>query len=176
MTTEPGHAPTASGWPGPTGLTFKTLGGVCCSLSPKTSSFLEQLPAGAVLVLSSWPLPRLLLLPGTPPYPALSSPFLSFQTGLPPTRNLGVQARCPTSEKSPPTPQAGLGSLLCSAVFSLRSGSPSRLSFPGGSVSKKSAWNAGDQGSIPGSGRSPGEGNGSPLQYSCLGNPMDRGA
>ena len=36
--------------------------------------------------------------------------------------------------------------------------------------------NAGDAGSIPGSGRSPGEGNGTPLQYSCLGNPMDRGA
>ena len=36
--------------------------------------------------------------------------------------------------------------------------------------------NAGDMGSIPGLGRSPGEGNGNPLQYSCLGNPMDRGA
>ena len=36
--------------------------------------------------------------------------------------------------------------------------------------------NAGDEGSIPGSGRSPGEGNGNPLQYSCLENPMDRGA
>ena len=36
--------------------------------------------------------------------------------------------------------------------------------------------NAGDAGLIPGSGRSPGEGNGNPLQYSCLGNPMDRGA
>ena len=36
--------------------------------------------------------------------------------------------------------------------------------------------NAGDMGSIPGSGRSPGEKNGNPLQYSCLGNPMDRGA
>ena len=40
----------------------------------------------------------------------------------------------------------------------------------------ESAWNAGDLGSIPGSGRSPGEGNGNPLQYSCLENPMDRGA
>ena len=36
--------------------------------------------------------------------------------------------------------------------------------------------NAGDEGSIPGSGRTPGEGNGNPLQYSCLENPMDRGA
>ena len=48
--------------------------------------------------------------------------------------------------------------------------------FPGGSVVKNLLANAGDAGSIPGSGRSPGEGNGNPLQYSCLGNPMDRGA
>ena len=51
--------------------------------------------------------------------------------------------------------------------------------FPGGSNGKKSTWNAGDSGLIPGSGRSPGEGNGNPLnplQYSCLENPMDRGA
>ena len=41
---------------------------------------------------------------------------------------------------------------------------------------KASAYNAGDLGLIPGSGRSPGEGNGTPLQYSCLENPMDRGA
>ena len=48
--------------------------------------------------------------------------------------------------------------------------------FPGGSDSKESACNAGDLGSIPGSGRSPGRGHGNPLQYSCLENPMDRGA
>ena len=48
-------------------------------------------------------------------------------------------------------------------------------SFPGGSEDKASACNAGDPGSIPGLGRSPGEGNGNPLQYSCLENPMDRG-
>ena len=48
--------------------------------------------------------------------------------------------------------------------------------FPGGSEVKESAWNAGDLGSIPGSGRSPGEGNGNPLQYFCLENSMDRGA
>ena len=46
--------------------------------------------------------------------------------------------------------------------------------FPGGSGGKASACNAGDPGSILGLGRSPGEGNGNPLQYSCLGNPMDR--
>ena len=48
--------------------------------------------------------------------------------------------------------------------------------FPGGSDSKESACNVEDPGSIPGSGRSTGEGNGSPLQYYCLENPMDRGA
>ena len=51
-----------------------------------------------------------------------------------------------------------------------------RLAFPRSSGSKESACNAGDLGSIPGSGKSPGEGNGNPLQYSCLENPMDRGA
>ena len=48
--------------------------------------------------------------------------------------------------------------------------------LPGGSEVKASAWNVGDLGSIPGSGRSPGEGNGNPLQYSWLENLMDRGA
>ena len=48
--------------------------------------------------------------------------------------------------------------------------------FPGGSVIKNPPANAGDADSIPGLGRSPGEGNGNPLQYSCLGNHMDRGA
>jgi len=48
--------------------------------------------------------------------------------------------------------------------------------FPHSSVGKSSACNAGHPGLIPGSGRSPGEGNGNPLQYSYLENPMDRGA
>ena len=48
------------------------------------------------------------------------------------------------------------------------------LGFPGGSVVKNSLANAGDDSLIPGSGRSPGEENGNPLQYSCLGNPKDR--
>ena len=48
--------------------------------------------------------------------------------------------------------------------------------FPGGSDGKENTCNAGDPGSIPGSGRSLGEGNGNPLQYSCLENPTDRGA
>ena len=50
------------------------------------------------------------------------------------------------------------------------------MGFSGGSVSKESACNAGDLGSIPGLGRPPGGGHGNPLQYSCLENPMDRGA
>ena len=71
-------------------------------------------------------------------------------------------------------------------IFTISSTIPSLLTiiakllwvrfFPGGSDGKQSAWNAGDPDSIPGSGRSPGEGNGNPLQYSCLENPMDGGA
>ena len=53
---------------------------------------------------------------------------------------------------------------------------PGVCDLPGGSNGKASAYNAGDLGSIPGSGRSPGEGNGNPIQYSCLENPMDGGA
>ena len=52
---------------------------------------------------------------------------------------------------------------------------PSRL-FPGGSDGKASAYSVGDLSLIPGMGRSPGEGNGKPLQYPCLPNPVDRGA
>ena len=53
---------------------------------------------------------------------------------------------------------------------------PWRKAFPVGSDGKESACNAGDLGSIPDLGRSPGEGNGYPLQHTCLGNSMDRGA
>ena len=49
------------------------------------------------------------------------------------------------------------------------------MDFPGGSGDKASASNAGDLGSIPGFGRPPGEGNGNPLRYSCLENPVDGG-
>ena len=62
---------------------------------------------------------------------------------------------------------------LCGPGFSL---TPSFLGFLHSSVGGSSACNAGDLGLIPGLGRSPGEGNGNPLQYSCLENPMDRGA
>ena len=50
------------------------------------------------------------------------------------------------------------------------------MGFPGGSAGRESACSVRDQGSIPGSGISPEEGNGNPLQYSCLENPMDGGA
>ena len=57
-----------------------------------------------------------------------------------------------------------------------RGGPVGRRDFPGGSVVKNLPANAGDTGSIPGSGRFPGKGDGNPLQYSCLENPIDRGA
>ena len=50
------------------------------------------------------------------------------------------------------------------------------VDFPGGSDGNASAYNVEDLGSVPGSGKSPGEGNGNPFQYSCLKNPMDGGA
>ena len=58
-------------------------------------------------------------------------------------------------------------------VVSLLFNMLSRLAFPGASDGKPSPYNAGDPGSIPALGRYPGEGNGNPLQYSCLENPMD---
>ena len=73
---------------------------------------------------------------------------------------------------SPPRPPIGRGF----PVNQLRLPSPSKWGFPGGSDGKDSARNAGDPGSTPGLGRSPGEGKGYPLQYSCLENPMDRAA
>ena len=69
---------------------------------------------------------------------------------------------------------AHLGS-LCGAVPPTRVGLYI-MGFPGGSVSKESACKAGNLGSVPGSARPPGAGNGNPLQYSCLENSTDRGA
>ena len=66
-------------------------------------------------------------------------------------------------------------SFLCSFAFHF-SAFTSHQGFPGGSDDKASAHNVGDLGSVPGLGRSPGEGNGSPLQYCYLENLMDRGA
>ena len=63
---------------------------------------------------------------------------------------------------------------MSSANMTIKNGYPG--GFPGGSEVKVSVCNAGDLGSISGLGRSPGEGNGNPLQYSCLENSMDGGA
>ena len=68
----------------------------------------------------------------------------------------------------------GSWGLFCHCNYSM--GSRNLLGFPGGSDSKASVYNAGDLGLIPGLGRFPGEGNGNPLHYSCLENPMDGGA
>ena len=65
---------------------------------------------------------------------------------------------------------SGLSSVILVVLSPVNQGSPR------GSGGKEPACNAGDLGSIPGLGRSPGEGNGNPLQYSCLENPMDREA
>ena len=65
---------------------------------------------------------------------------------------------------------------LCSSFLNLNQLNNCDELPTGGSEVKASAWNAGDPGSVPGLGRSPGEGNGNPLQYSCLENPMEGGA
>ena len=66
--------------------------------------------------------------------------------------------------------------MLPYAYFELGMAFPVMWDFPGGSDGKESACNTGDLSSIPKSGKSPEEGNSNPLQYSCLENPMDRGA
>ena len=66
--------------------------------------------------------------------------------------------------------------LVCFIFSALYSVLPFHLGFPCSSVGKESACSAGTQLLIPGLGRSPGEGNGNPLQHSCLENPIDRGA
>ena len=78
----------------------------------------------------------------------------------------GLELRSETHHTRPPPPT------ICRTGWIL-TGSPASC-FPGGSEGKESAYNAGDQGSIPGLGRSPGEGNGNPFQYFCLENFTDR--
>ena len=82
------------------------------------------------------------------------------------------------SVKGPPVPPwAQWTTVTCHLRIGIQwGGFPSWGLVPGGSDGKESACNVGDPGSIPGWGRSPGEVNGNPLQYSYLGNPMDRGA
>ena len=70
----------------------------------------------------------------------------------------------------------GSGTISGDYFMLLICGQSQETGFPGGSDGKENACHVGDQGWIPGSRRSPGEENGSPLQCSCLENPMDRGA
>ena len=89
----------------------------------------------------------------------------------------------PKQKQSPAVDVTGDGSKVwcckeqyCIGTWNVRSMNPGKLGvdFHGGSGFKASACNAGDLGSIPGLGRSPGEGDGKPIQYSCLENPMNR--
>ena len=84
----------------------------------------------------------------------------------------GLSCKRPSGERRRQNELCGVS---CKDIVPVRLG-PHPTGFPGGSEVKASACNAGNLGSIPGLGRSPGEGNGNPLQYSCLENPMDGGA
>ena len=81
----------------------------------------------------------------------------------------------PVAHRAPTDLGSSSYSVTSFCLFTLFMGF-SRKDFPGVSDGKASAYNAGNLGSIPGSGRSPGEENGNPFQYSCLENPMDGGA
>ena len=83
---------------------------------------------------------------------------------------VGVMAVMSTSFKKTYARMLGLQDCYIQFLYSVAG-----QDFPGGSDSKASAYNAGDLGSIPGLGRSPGEGNGNPLQHSCLENLKDGG-
>ena len=85
----------------------------------------------------------------------------SYRVGIVPRDNLGHANHQPSGEQSPDLQ-------VCSFLWC-------KLGFPDGSDGKEAAGNTGDVGLIPGSGRYPGEGNGYPLQYSCLENSMNRG-
>ena len=92
--------------------------------------------------------------------------------------NPGIEPRSPTfqADSSPAEPQGKCLFLKISSRTFFFTWVQSFTGFPAGSAGKNPPASEGDAGSIPGSGRSPGGGNGNSLQYSCLGNPMDRGA
>ena len=90
-------------------------------------------------------------------------------------QNISINSKKPESHLHPTTLLLLLKSLIkyfCFLCITSVFNDPSQTEF----ISKQSTCQAGDPAMIPGSGRCPGEGNGNPLQYSCLGNPMDRGA
>ena len=85
----------------------------------------------------------------------------------------------PTPIYLPDTSLSSTSHFLRALTYEFEGDTSIQVGFPGDSVVKNlpaSAVDTEDSGSVPGSGRSPGEGNGNPLQYSCLGNPKDRGA
>ena len=93
------------------------------------------------------------------------------------TRNIGVHVSFQITVLSGYMPRSGIAGSYGNPIFVFFEEPPyCFLGFPGGLDDKESACNAGDPSSTSGSGRSSGEGNGYPLQYSCLENSMDRGA
>ena len=130
----------------------------------------------------------LLLAPGGPPAPLHVGPYQCGGAGC--RSDPGGSTRGAQSSKTQRVvktslydPGRGLRATLCLLGSTTLGGKNStvgglsiKMGFPGDSDDKVSAYNAGDLGLIPGVGRSPREGNGNPLHYSCLENPMDRGA
>ena len=110
--------------------------------------------------------------------------FLCGSTGKESACNVGDLGSIPGLRRSPgegkgsPHQYSGLENSMDYTAHGVKKNwtGLSDFPFPGGSDWKESACNVGDPGSIPGLGRSPEEGNGNPLQYSCLENPMDGGA
>ena len=101
-----------------------------------------------------------------------SDPLSIFKLGYMPFLILSCKSSLYILDKSPLSNIWFINNFSHSTGFLL----VSFAGFPGGSGRKESACNVGDLGSIPGSGRSPAEGNGNPFQYSCLEDSMDRGA
>ena len=109
-------------------------------------------------------------------YPTLATPWTVACQGLCPWdfpgKNTGVGCHFPSPGN---LPNPGIEPMSLGLAGRLFVSIPYKWSFPGGSASKESTCNVGDLGSIPRLGRSPQGGHGNPLQYSCLGNFLDRG-
>ena len=138
---------SGTAWPG-----FLSGTSIRTSRMPKSTTCCSRTSSSGPTTRSRWP-------------PTIAPGWASIAAKSPSGRYRGVSghsARCFSFSK------------LCACGI-LYSPSPN-VGFPGGSDSKESACRAADLGLIPGSGRSLGEGNDNPLEYLCLGNPMDRGA
>ena len=125
-------------------------------------------------VLGSFPMSQLFALGGQSTGASASASVcpMNVQGWFP----LGLIGLIPLLFKGVSSPALQIESISSSALRLLYGSTFTSVHFPGGLDGKASVYNAGDLGLIPGSGRFPGEGNASPLQYSCLENPMDRGA